>query len=789
MPNLSVIYRYFQITNYQLPITVYMNTKIAQLILTPGARAGTTSEIFVAQPDADKEALVGKLFVLIEIESKKVNDLKILNFLIENLNNNYYQNEKIILRERVKTVKVEHIFESALAKTNKNLAEFFRSEKIKLNPKLINATIGVIYGNDLHFANIGKNKAFLIYKHAEELKKYGLADVIKQSEEPGTKASTNSNKLFSSVTSGHIPKNGCFVFTNEALPEYLSGRQMIEIITTLPPAGAAEQIKNSLSKINHYVSFLGIIIKNSSSAVETRQRLVSTDGGIKAEAPSTPESISNLNKIEERTEKLLAPKGLIDFKKWMGLLGRLNLGAILPKAPKKQSGAGALKDKIFFKKKTALPRAKKIVSILKNSVLYLVNSVIYALKFAADKKKLLEAGAKIKSIPSAFKEKMRDLSQWFGNLSKKNKILFVVALASILLLTQNLLSLSIKNNKIEEEQNYADLIKPIEQKQNQAAASLLYGNEDKAGKLLNEIRGLLAELPRETDEQIRQYGVFEKKLNEQLEEIRHVVKIENPEELAVFSNLNPNANPTNLILSPDNKIYAGDSDQKTIYSLDLSDNLITAIAGLNPEIKFIEYPVQSKSGNIYYFNHGSIVQFNAETEEISSLPIGLSGNPQDITAAAGYNNRLYLLNSRENQIYRFNKRASGFTEAVPWMKEAADFSNAVDMFIDGHIYVLRSDGQLLKYLRGQKQDFALDAVEPAIEQATKVFISGELKYIYILEPSKQRLIIFDKTGGFLMQYQTDQLTDLKDFAVDEQAKKIYLLNGSSVYEIKATHFE
>lgn len=766
-----------------------MNTKIAQLILTPGAKAGTAGEIFIAQPDANKEMLAGKLFILVEIESNKANGLKMINFLIENLHNNYYQNEKLILRERIKTVKIEHIFESALAKTNKNLAEFLRAEKIKLNPRLINATAGVIYENNLYFANIGKNKAFLLYHRDEETKKYGIADVIKQSEEPGKKTPINSNKLFSSVISGHIPKNGYFVFTNEALPEYISGKQMIEIITTLPPAGAAEQIKNSLSKINHYVSFFGIIIKNTAGradAAEAKQHLVSgTDGIAETATPSTPESISNLNRMEEKTEKLLTPKGLINFKKWLNLLNILNPAAILAKAPKKQSAASTLKDKIFFKKKAAMPRVKKIASGAKNAVIY----IIYALKMAADKDKLLSAAAKIKSIPGAFNEKICDLFRWFKGLSKKNKILLAVALGSIFLLLQNLLVLSIKNNEIKKEKAYTDLIKPIEQKQNQVAASLLYGNEDSAKKLLAEIKELLAKLPRETDEQIKQYEIFEKKLNEQLGKVMHVVKIENPKELAVFSNLNPNAAPANLILSPDGKIYAGDSGQKTIYSLDLSNNLITAIAGLDPKIKTLKYPFVSKSGNVYYFNGDSIVRLNAKTEKITSLPVNIPDNPRNIAAAAGYNNKLYLLDKQKNQIYRFNEREDKFTAATKWMKESADFSQATDMSIDGRIYVLLANGELLKYLRGKKEDFALDAVEPAIEQATKAAVSKNLEYIYILEPSKQRLIVFNKSGDFLTQYQSDKFTGLKDFAVDEQMKKIYFLNNSSVYELEATHFE
>jgi len=78
-----------------------MGYRIAQLFLTPVHRTTSTSEVFVSQPDAYKENLAGKLFIIIEIESKKAFDLKMVNFLVNTLNHNYYQNEKIILRERL----------------------------------------------------------------------------------------------------------------------------------------------------------------------------------------------------------------------------------------------------------------------------------------------------------------------------------------------------------------------------------------------------------------------------------------------------------------------------------------------------------------------------------------------------------------------------------------------------------------------------------------------------------------------------------------------------------------
>lgn len=782
-----------------------MHYKIGQLILTPGAKSNSTCEVFVAQPDTDKEELVGKLFVVAEIESKKASDLKILNFLIENLNNNFYQNEKMILRERVKTVKVEHIFESALAKTNKNLSDFLRAEKIKFNPRTINATAGVVYEDDLHFANIGKNKAFLIYKNIQPQNKnglpikkittqneeeknnknYAITDIIKYSEKNEKKTPINAAKLFSNVVSGRIPKNGYFVFSNEALGEYFSSRQIIETVTTLPPAGAAEQIKNSLAKINYFVSFLCLIIKNTA---ESEEEMASKNY---IHSASAPESVLKLNKTEDETEKLLTPGGLINFKKWLKMPAIFSAGIfnlLKPKTTGKEHGAAALKDKIFFGRKASFQFIKKSFALLKNIFLYVFNTLLSFIKFLFDKEKRGIFIKKIKSTPSAIKQKILGCYSWLKELGTKNKILLAIAVISLILLGQSLIFSGLKNNQIEKEKAFLDLSASIEQKQNQVDASLLYGNEDSAREMFILIKDLLSALPQETGEQIAQHKKFQEKYSEQAEKIQHIVKIENPKELANFSNLNPNASAANIILASNEKIYAADAGQKNIYTIDLKNNLVTTVPNFSANIIRLDYPSES-AGNIFYFNDSGVIQLELKTESLNISPIVFAGDIKNISAVSAYNGKIYLLDSSEGQIYRLNKNAAGFVSDTKWLNNNIDFSAVSGMSIDGNIYVLKTNGTVIKLSKGNEEEFKLDAIDPVLTEAKKITVSPEKDFIYILEPAQNRLAIFNKTtGSFLMQYNSENFTNLKDFAIDEKNKKIYFLNGSSVYEAEAKHF-
>jgi len=760
-----------------------MNYKIAQFIITPGQRNKLAHEIYIAQPDANKEALAGKLFALIEIESKKTNSLKIINFLINTLNHSYYQNEKMILRERVSSIKIEHIFESALAKTNKKLAEFLQSEKIKLNPGLANITIGVIYNDSLHFSNLGKNKALLIYKSkAEDNTRYKLADITEQTDKGEVKKSSNIIKLFSNVISGALPRGGYFIFSSETLSEYLSSKQIINIITTLPPASAAEQIKNTLSKINAYVPFLGIIIKNTTGVEMPEIK-------IKTPVVSTKASIDNLITTEEQTEKLLTPSGLINAKKWSsffnGLTGRFSSG----QTNKIEVKTFLLKDKIFSGRKVSWFSFKKIFNSLKNYLAWSAGLLIYIFKILTNKEKLAEFFNQLISNAKNFCLKIKaalfELFFWYKNLNKINKILLSAFLICLILFSSNLTWQNIKNKEIKNQAAISNLMATIEQKQNQIDASLLYNNEAGAKKILEEVKGLIAGLPQKSQTQKDQYNVLMAKHLVQTEKISRVIRAE-ANLVANFINLNANAKPTSITMAQE-KIFAADAEQKTIYSIDLKSKLTTAINLADQDISRLDFPDIDKNNNISYLDANNIIIFDVKTEKISAMEIDYSAKPQKIIDLKQYNNRYYLADAANGQIYRFDKSGSKLTGAVSWLNSPEDLTNVTSLDITGNIYLLKNNGEVSEYAKGKKQEFSISAVEPNFSQATKLAISEKQDYLYIFEPAGKRLVVFNKKGNFINQYTSDKFDDLKDFQIDETNKKIYFLNGASVYLIEAVH--
>lgn len=735
--------------------------KIAQLILTPSQKSNQLGEVYLAQPDAHKEGLAGRLFILIELPANAPGGAKFINFLVSELTHNYYQNEKLILRERLSTIKIEHIFEAALAKTNKNLADFMQNPAIGFELRSINATVGVIFENELHFSIIGTNKAFLAYLNPkdEDGRDYRITEITGRldSESAGPIIAT---KIFSNVINGQLPEKGYFIFSNEALPEYVSSKQLMEIVTTLSPVSAVEQLKNQLTKVNAYVSFLALIIKSTvGQAANQADRVILSGTG--------QNSINSLNSTEQATERLLTPSGVIDFKAW---LQKLSLW--LPKwgassSRSSKSGQLSISDRVASKKRTGLFWLKKSFQVVLAFFLVLLD-LIKGLP------QILKTDTWLSKISKA-KQRSASLLSWFRRLERKHQAVIVIVLVCLGFFAENLFTIKQRNNEQALKQNHQDSAKVIEQKVTAVESSLLYKNEDGANQLLMEIKPLLDQLPADDP----QYAELFKKYDQQTAKLRKENKTD-PVETVNFTQLNPQAKPDNLALAGD-RLIAADAANLAIYQYDLIAKSGTSKNGFGESVSELRLPVLDEK-SVAYFSNGKIIEYDPATEKFRTYAFNMIGDAAGVASLAFYNDRLYLLSRTDKQIYRFNKAGSSFTGGSAWLNQPAnELGSAASLSIDSSIFVLGENGQVYKYLRGEAEPFTVAKIQPPVAKAAKLFVTDQK--LYIFEPAAKRIIVLDKNGNFISQATFAGLADPRDAVFAPDGGKAYILSGSSAWEI------
>lgn len=448
---------------------------------------------------------------------------------------------------------------------------------------------------------------------------------------------------------------------------------------------------------------------------------------------------SDLNQAEKNTEKLLKTPGSINGQKIV----------------QKISDFFAFIN--IFKK---LPKLSKIISQFKPT----------------KKEKSPEIVEHLEQVESSRK--------W-----KSKKILLIIVGVLLLALIANIVFQKKETSEVLVEESASSFEELIEQKQNQIDSALLYNNEARAGEIIEELRQILNSLSDKEKNKIKNYSEIESKIAEQVAKINKIITINEPDELGNFNVVENQANTQAIsLLSSANKIYAIDGTTNSIYLLNLENKVLSKLTK-NDSIKNNGISISEKNNKVYFLNENQIVSID-EQEKISFNKIKIE-NYSQISSFDIYNNRPYLLNKNEKQIYRYEQMPKeDLNSFSQWIKDNNQDINPVYLITDYNIYLLDQDGSVYEYGEGKRlQKFSTGDIKPRINNANLMRLGK--KYLYILDKEGKRFIVYNyqKNGNnmesinFINQYYSEKFNDLRDIMVDENNNKAYVLNGNTVYSI------
>jgi hypothetical protein len=145
---------------------------------------------------------------------------------------------------------------------------------------------------------------------------------------------------------------------------------------------------------------------------------------------------------------------------------------------------------------------------------------------------------------------------------------------------------------------------------------------------------------------------------------------------------------------------------------------------------------------------------------------------------------LYFLDKNSGKIVKYPYWGN-FQWGHPqlWLanKKAKDFRS---LAVDGSIWILTKGNSIERYYGGYLQETLDLEIFPTPKLFSKIFTTAKLPYLYILEPIQNRIVILDKSGKIIRQFQSEKFDNLLDFAISEDGKTIYLLNGLKVFKVE-----
>lgn len=197
--------------------------------------------------------------------------------------------------------------------------------------------------------------------------------------------------------------------------------------------------------------------------------------------------------------------------------------------------------------------------------------------------------------------------------------------------------------------------------------------------------------------------------------------------------------------------------------------------------------IEDRSSLLVLDGNNNIFRYNQRVEGATNVLLAEQELWQSPTQIKNYLGRLYLADSGRGQIYRYNP---GQYEVAPqpWLLAPTEqgLAGLQTMVIEGDIWLLFSNGLLLRYSQGQQVPFALENDVGLVSEPVDIFIGDQdSSSIYLADAGQERILIFGKDGSYMRQLQAAEdhpLRDLRAIYVDEAEGTIYILTRSSLFQ-------
>lgn len=238
----------------------------------------------------------------------------------------------------------------------------------------------------------------------------------------------------------------------------------------------------------------------------------------------------------------------------------------------------------------------------------------------------------------------------------------------------------------------------------------------------------------------------------------------------------------NLTVS-DGKILLLDPSTKTLVTLDLAKKSNQILAG---EDQLGDGQYASSSDNMAYVfsKDKGVLKIDTTNQKVATV----SKKDDEwgrVVSLMSFSSNVYLLDSGKNKIWKYVPSSSGYSDKREYLNSdvKAELSDGLVMQIDSAIYVLKQNGQIVKFLRGVKDNFSYQGLDKDVKEPKSFFVSDETDNLYLLDSGNSRLLILTKTGSYKGQIEGDKFGTASDLVVDEEGKKVYLLEGSKIYQV------
>lgn len=704
-------------------------------------------EILFQEPENITSHNLGNLIGILEVTDSSDDSSYIVNYLISVIKKEYFSKPK---RGPVESL------EAALHKANLALSKLAEHGNVDWLGKL-NALIAVTEKNNLHLSQAGTASAFLL----RSKNMTDISDGLSTEE-----AEPHPLKTFVNVSSGRLELDDKLIITTGSIFNIFSPEELKKSALRFSNRDFVQFLKTALSNELERVAVLVIDMgKKTEIPIEPAARIhketnvFSQTAFIKSSSskPGTSEGTEKNVENEIKNEIKIAQTEFIDEK-----TGHIYIKEDFYAKPQDKNQTEFIKSALTSLGFAAKKMALFLSTISKNARAIRLPQKTQVISAPAAKPQGPTAkdiiNKKIRSSSAAMATSSKKIVSGSAEITRKifsseNRVLFISVFKKIFNNAASAIAKLMPNfNKIKEITHKMD----YQQRLYAAlAVVLILAVPFFAIKIKNASDAKKASL---LAEQNRPVAL-------PLEQDKNVLRV--PQADAIYSGENIILGLVNL----NGKAFA-------VTSANVFDIEANKAFALPQDFDAPEKMVGMDDLNLIFLmnKNNRIISLNPTSGKFQENNIAI---PEDsnISAIGTYLTYIYLVDAKNNQIYRYPRAEGGFGEKTNWLKDTVDLSGTIDLAMNDSIFLTNSTN-ITKLFKGKKQDFNIEETATPIE-INKIAL-GQAGTIYILDTKNSRVIRLDAENKIVAQYYNMSLHDANSFTVDEANNLFYFSNISNV---------
>jgi hypothetical protein len=173
----------------------------------------------------------------------------------------------------------------------------------------------------------------------------------------------------------------------------------------------------------------------------------------------------------------------------------------------------------------------------------------------------------------------------------------------------------------------------------------------------------------------------------------------------------------------------------------------------------------------------------------SLLALGNGPLPSAPGRLRAFDGNLYLLEPAAQQVWRYRAKDSQYADAPEKYFEQpnGDAAKAIDMAIDGNVYLLSANGKIVKYAQSKPDKFTVNGLAEPISRASLIAVDAEAvsSAVYVVDPALGRIVQLRPDGQFVRQFRSNDpaFKTISDLAIDERNGHLFFTSGGILYSV------